>query len=245
MNTTVTSLSEEEEQRIKVEILYENQRGIWACGTPYFSFKMLNPFDSPPWTDKYQRFSPVDIHSAQLPDPNWVWADPYWYIDKSEDVDEDGWEYSIIFQSNSWHGEYRFFRSFVRRRKWIRHRQLKDCKPTFADRQMRYPFPDSPKSTEELNPPKTDDIVTKLRECRIDRERFTLIKKYLETCEPSVLQTKIHDILCTLSYSSSRTRFLAMVNKQYPDIDTSQYLDDLDFYSDYKTVTAITSGKSS
>ncbi|KAK9765945.1 hypothetical protein K7432_005323 [Basidiobolus ranarum] len=231
------SISENDVERgLTVEVLFENQRGIWICGTPHFSHRMLNPFDCSPWTDKFQRYSPVDIHSAQLPDPNWVWADPYWYIDTSGDIDEDGWEYAFIFRSNSWHGDFRFFRSFVRRRKWVRHRKLKDLKPTFADRQMKYTTPNSPDRDEESIPSKSKGIIDKLKECRIDRERFTLIDDYLKSSEKSAVQEKIHDILCTLSYSSSRTRFMSMVNQRYPEIDISKYLNEFDFYSDYKAV---------
>ncbi|ORX91877.1 hypothetical protein K493DRAFT_316900 [Basidiobolus meristosporus CBS 931.73] len=233
------SLPEDEEPTTKVEILYENQRGLWICGTPHFSYKMLNPFDNPPWTDEYQRFSPVDIHSAQLPDPSWVWADPYWHIDMSGDVDEDGWEYAFIFQCQSWHGDFRFFRSFVRRRRWIRHRKYKDRKPTFAEQQMIYPLKDGAEDDEaqEPAPAKSEDIIARLEECRIDRERFVVIKDYFQSCGESELRSKIHEILCALNYSYSRTRFLSMVNQHYPEIDTSDYLSQLDFYSDYKTAT--------
>ena len=40
----------------------------------------------------------------------------------SKDVDEQGWTYSTRFRSMHWHAEPDTWRSFVRRRKWVRNR---------------------------------------------------------------------------------------------------------------------------
>ncbi|ORY00642.1 hypothetical protein K493DRAFT_298801 [Basidiobolus meristosporus CBS 931.73] len=204
----MSMLEDDLERGLTVEVLYENQRGLWICGTPHFSHRMLNPFDSAPWTDKFQRFSPVDIHSAQLPDPSWDWADPYWYIDSSGDIDEEGWEYAFMFGSNSWHDSSGHL--FDEEGGFDI-----DHKPTFADRQMRYITPNSPDKSEEDTPIKSKGIVAKLRECRIDRERFIIIDEYLKLTNKIELQEKV---------------------PVYVDIDISKYLNEFDFYSDYKMV---------
>lgn len=90
----------------------------------------------------------MNIENYQLPDPTWQWVSKDWMIDMTEDVDEAGWQYALKFHGAVWHGNrnilkigndrlilinnhkkgnYKHFRSFVRRRRWIRlrHRPLK------------------------------------------------------------------------------------------------------------------------
>ena len=106
-----------------VDILYENQRGLFLCGIPYYSSNSLLNFDPASWTDAGFQDSPVDITNAQVPDPTWTWAWKSWYVDMSHDVDEEGWEYSFSFHRNfPWHGTHPFFYSWVRRRRWLRKR---------------------------------------------------------------------------------------------------------------------------
>lgn len=107
----------------EVDILYENQRGSFLCGIPLYSHNSLLNFDPAPWTNAAFKDSPVDITTAQPPDPTWDWAWRSWYVDMSADVDEDGWEYSLAFSPYfSWHGTHPWFHSFVRRRRWLRKR---------------------------------------------------------------------------------------------------------------------------
>lgn len=108
-----------------IEILYENQRGLFTFGIPHFSSSSLLNFDPKAWTNAKQRASPVNITNAQVPDPNWEWAWSNWYVDMSRDVDEDGWEYSFAFYGCAWHGNHPWFHSFVRRRRWLRKRVRK------------------------------------------------------------------------------------------------------------------------
>jgi len=49
----------------------------------------------------------------------------------SGDTDEEGWGYALNFHNSSWHGCYQPFRSFVRRRQWIRLRCKKGVKKWF------------------------------------------------------------------------------------------------------------------
>nr|POF01125.1 meiotically up-regulated gene 65 protein [Quercus suber] len=115
------------EQDSALDILYENQRGTFFFGIPRYSSNSLLPSDPKPWQNAQLRTSPVDIRNAQVPDPNWEWVWPSWYVDMSRDVDEEGWEYSFMFKAGfNWHGNHPWMHSFVRRRRWIRMRKRKD-----------------------------------------------------------------------------------------------------------------------
>jgi hypothetical protein len=110
-------------EEYEVDILYENQRGWFIFGIPLYSSKSLLNFDPSPWQTSAFKESPVDITNAQVPDPSWAWVWKNWYVDMSHDVDEEGWEYSFAFRHGfSWHGTHPFFRSFARRRRWLRKR---------------------------------------------------------------------------------------------------------------------------
>ncbi|KAG4436848.1 hypothetical protein IFR05_007654 [Cadophora sp. M221] len=108
-----------------IDILYENQRGGFLCGMPLFSSSALGNLDPSPWTNCAQKTSATNITNAQVPDPSWEWAWPEWHINHTDEVDEDGWEYSFMFSKKfSWHGKS-WYSSFVRRRAWIRKRVKK------------------------------------------------------------------------------------------------------------------------
>ena len=107
-----------------IDVLYENQRGAWFCGLPLFSSASLLNFDPAAWVNANGKASPVNVTNAQTPDPSWQWAWPTWYVDMSQDVDEEGWQYSIMFRrATVWHGTHPWFHSFVRRRRWVRMRR--------------------------------------------------------------------------------------------------------------------------
>jgi len=109
-----------------VDILYENQRGSFWCGIPLYSHKSLLNFDPSPWQTASFKDSPVNITNAQVPDPSWEWAWKSWYVDMSQDVDEEGWQYSFSFTRGfAWHGTHPWFHSFCRRRRWLRKRVKK------------------------------------------------------------------------------------------------------------------------
>lgn len=116
----------------EIDVLWENQRGSFLFGRPYYSSQSLLNFDPPAWTNFYNQPSAVDITSATVPDPSWEWAWKTWYVDMSLDCDEQGWQYSFMFQNRfPWHGTHPWFHSFARRRRWIRkrvrkHRHLPD-----------------------------------------------------------------------------------------------------------------------
>ncbi|KAK6513408.1 hypothetical protein TWF281_005034 [Arthrobotrys megalospora] len=106
----------------ELDILYENQRGTFFFGIPMFSAKSLLPVDSAPWTTRQHAPSAVNIFTAQVPDPSWVWAWKSFAVDMTGDVDEEGWQYSFAFRGTRWHGNAVWWHGFVRRRRWIRKR---------------------------------------------------------------------------------------------------------------------------
>jgi hypothetical protein len=110
----------------EIDVMYENERGLFTFGIPHFSSKALMPMDPAPWVDANFQTSRVNITNAQVPDPSWQWAWKTWYVDMSGDVDEEGWEYSYAFSKCcAWHGNHPWFHSYVRRRRWIRKRVRK------------------------------------------------------------------------------------------------------------------------
>lgn len=111
---------------VEVDILYENQRGAYFFGTPIFSSQSLLNFDPPAWLTADGKPSGVSITNAQVPDPSWEWDWSNWYVDMSQDVDEQGWQYSFMFQNQfPWHGTHPWYHSYVRRRRWVRRRVRK------------------------------------------------------------------------------------------------------------------------
>lgn len=106
----------------ELDILYENQRGTFFFGIPMFSAKSLLPVDSAPWTNRHHAPSAVNIFTAQVPDPSWIWAWKSFAVDMTGDVDEEGWQYSFAFRGSRWHGNAVWWHGFVRRRRWIRKR---------------------------------------------------------------------------------------------------------------------------
>lgn len=107
------------------DFLYQHQRGAFFFGTPKFSSKSLLPVDPDEWTDPKFQTSAMDTSDYELPDPSWEWVHKTWLVDMTGDVDEDGWEYAMTFHGSPWHGNYEIFRSFARRRRWLRLRKRK------------------------------------------------------------------------------------------------------------------------
>lgn len=106
----------------QIDILYENQRGGFLCGVALFSGSALGNLDPAPWTNSVNKTSATNITNAQVPDPSWEWVWKEWKVNLTDEVDEDGWEYSFMFaKAFSWHGPS-WWNSFVRRRAWIRKR---------------------------------------------------------------------------------------------------------------------------
>jgi hypothetical protein len=115
------------------DFLYQHQRGAFFLGTPNFSSKSLLPVDPDEWTDQTFQTSAMDTSDYGLPDPSWEWVHRSWLVDMTGDVDEDGWEYAMTFHGSPWHGNYEIFRSFARRRRWLRLRKRKVFLMLFLD----------------------------------------------------------------------------------------------------------------
>lgn len=100
-----------------------------------------------------------------------------------------GWQYSLKFHDAVWHGNYKHFRSFVRRRRWIR---LRHCKQVVLDK-GRDDTPaviaaangvnvrksvdvHDPRST-SIQPDETYDFMERFKHCRLDRERLAVLNE--------------------------------------------------------------------
>jgi hypothetical protein len=186
-----------------IDVLYENQRGWFVFGIPLFSSKALwnLRIDPSPWVDSKFRPSAVNITNAQVPDPSWVWDWKSWYVDMSLDVDEEGWQYSLLFKNSAWHGNHPWFHSFVRRRRWLRKR-IKQRRPPktkenlrerlFGDtfsigttlaRSTTFGTSDMLDSNGTSLNDEVKDIATlmsKLKAAAIDREKIVVIHKFID-----------------------------------------------------------------
>ncbi|KAI8343639.1 hypothetical protein BC941DRAFT_411921 [Chlamydoabsidia padenii] len=190
------------------DVLYECQRGSWLVG---YSSKTLLQFDPNPWCDVHMRYTPMNPTTYQLPDPTWEWVSKEWMVDMTDDVDEAGWQYSIKFHGAVWHGNYKHFRSFVRRRRWIRLRhhvnqldkqqqqqqqlnsngQDDDVDDTVKTRQLiKVDDNDREPSSQATN---NIDLVEKLKTCRLDRERRSVFDSLLTDLSSSQLNSLLAD----------------------------------------------------
>lgn len=119
------------EQEINIwetDVLWECQRGWMMFGLPRFSSAALTQFDPPPWLDSTFKPSAYSPHDHPLPTPFWKWNHPTWLVDMGIDTDEAGWQYAARFGSHHWRGIANGWRSFARRRRWIRTRVYKPVK---------------------------------------------------------------------------------------------------------------------
>ncbi|KAI9020106.1 hypothetical protein CLU79DRAFT_757215 [Phycomyces nitens] len=183
------------------DVLYECQRGSWMVG---FSSKTLLQFDPDPWCDKDMRYTPMDIKTYQLPDPTWEWVHKQWMVDMTEDVDEAGWQYALKFHGASWHGNYKHFRSFVRKRRWIRlrHHSLQDLTTNNN-------IPDQQESHH-----KDQTLFESLQECRLDRERLCYIKRELNSDSGKLgqdLMAKAKDFMDLFDFDVSRRNYVEVL----------------------------------
>ncbi|TKA76920.1 hypothetical protein B0A55_03104 [Friedmanniomyces simplex] len=202
-------LGQEKEDTV-IEILYENQRGWFLFGVPRFSSSTLLPSDPRPWQNAQFRTSPVSILNAQVPDPSWEWVWKSWYVDMSRDVDEEGWEYSLLFrQEFNWHGNHPWFHSFVRRRRWLRMRRRKDekrktneksheltaeyftihprtLKPSSDEVRSKSRMSDAQKRAEDVSVEKMEistigELALALRKAAVDREKLAAVRKFVDS----------------------------------------------------------------
>ncbi|KAF2458535.1 hypothetical protein BDY21DRAFT_272910, partial [Lineolata rhizophorae] len=218
-----------------IDVLYENQRGSFFFGIPFFSQNSLLHFDPKPWVNGEFHPSPVDITNAQPPDPGWRWAWASWYVDMSRDVDEEGWEYSFSFQKGfSWHGTHPWFHSFVRRRRWLRKRVRcehpahyftihpnRDRSPGGSSigtsvQRSSYTGVLAARKEEELPVDDVRDIATLMRglkKAAIDREKMVLVSRFLEHGEEELyyLGEQMPSIMSLFVFQNSRRQLLTLL----------------------------------
>ncbi|KAL6709287.1 hypothetical protein ACN47E_001694 [Coniothyrium glycines] len=223
-----------------IDILYENQRGWFVFGIPLFSSKALWNFriDPAPWVDAKFRPSPVDITNAQVPDPSWVWDWKSWYVDMSLDVDEEGWQYSLLFKGSPWHGNHPWFHSFVRRRRWLRRRVKQRLPPKTKETARERMFGETfsigttlarsgtlgtmsgLSSTEESMDEEIKDVATlmkKLKAAAIDREKIIIIHKFIDDGgeELHYLAAQVPAIMSMLIFQNSRRQLLSTLMERF------------------------------
>jgi hypothetical protein len=204
-----------------VDILWENQRGWFIFGLPLFSSQALANFrfDPAAWVGADLKPSPVNITNAQVPDPSWTWEWKTWYVDMSQDVDEEGWQYSFWFLGGStWHGNHPWFHSFVRRRRWLRKRvkqKLPEKKkndkerlfgdtfsiPTTLMRTQTVTTGEVDSSKEDTIDEEIRDVPTlmhRLKKAAIDREKIVIINKFVNEAgeELYYLAEQVRDSTC-------------------------------------------------
>lgn len=238
-----TDAPSEPELLNELDVLYENQRGWFLCGVPLYSHQSLMQFDPPAWVTRDFRESPVDVRNAQTPDPSWTWAWKCWYVDMSNDVDEDGWQYSFSFHSKfAWHGSHPWFHSFVRRRRWLRlrvkpvasrhgrakmgqdyftiHTKVSSSESSIAavagpsEVPVGRTSPESPDETDEV-----EDIPALMRNLEasiVDRERIEALKKFVEQGgkELYYLEDQIPAIMSLFLFYTSRWQFLKYLESE-------------------------------
>jgi hypothetical protein len=134
-----------------------------------------------------------------------------WLADMTGDVDESGWEYAFQFHGSTWHGElkiciyisnlaaniivyliaelslgnYKHFRSFARRRKWIRlrrRRMLEDDESYHSDDAVSIHTASIPENDESAQgiEEKENKLYERLQKCRLDRERLKVVDDILQ-----------------------------------------------------------------
>ncbi|KAJ1650280.1 hypothetical protein IWQ61_008878 [Dispira simplex] len=227
----------------RYDVIYENQRGLYLFGIPKFNSKVLFPTDPPAWYDGYN-FALTDIHSYQLPDPSWEWVYEHWCIDMSDDVDEEGWQYSVSFGRPWWHGAHRVWKAFVRRRRWIRLRRKRGT--------IQLPQPNSQKSPTELAIPETtiaevdDDhhyhrnsaqLLDRLQKVKTDRQRLDIVREWIDSGHHgvSVVEAHVPHILHLLEYEISKLQCTQLLESYH--ITPAKYKHILQrpaFFSDLK-----------
>ncbi|KAJ1974332.1 hypothetical protein H4R35_003659 [Dimargaris xerosporica] len=230
---------EEPQGQERYDVVYENQRGLYLFGIPKFNNKMLLPHDPPAWHDG-SNFAVTDINSYQLPDPSWEWVYDHWCIDMSDDVDEDGWQYSISYGWSWWHGSHKVWKSFVRRRRWIRLRRKQGRIGLSQQRQT----PEIVLSSQASATPGDSapvDLIALLQTAKVDRQRLEIIQAWMESdLGAEIIQTLIPYILPTFDYESSKLKCLQIFEEN--NLGPGQYKYSIQppaFYSDRKRLDGI------
>ncbi|KAH8555607.1 hypothetical protein BGW37DRAFT_142551 [Umbelopsis sp. PMI_123] len=249
-----SSSSQQYDDEYEYDILYECQRGSWTFG---YSSKSLLQFDPSPWCDRNMKYTPMDIHTYELPNPMWQWVNKDWLADMTGDVDESGWEYAFRFRQSTWHGNYKHFRSFVRRRKWIRlrRRRMIEDDHTYHSKDAvsihTASISEVEGSVQEIEAKETM-LYDRIKACRLDRERLKVVDEVLKQNDTQLemIQAKMNDYMQLFDFEDSRRKFaLLLLSKQTSNQNSSQdgtailsegdkdVLDSVGFYSNVKAIS--------
>ncbi|KFX97036.1 hypothetical protein V490_03021 [Pseudogymnoascus sp. VKM F-3557] len=218
-----------------IDVLYENERGGFLCGHPLFGSRALGLFDHAPWTNIAFKPSATNIHTAQVPDPDWEWVWEEWVINHdpdNPDLDEEGWEYSFMFSKRfSWHGPT-WYNSFVRRRAWIRkrvrihHHETDTEDPHRLTAEYFVIHPERPSSSSlsvsrrssrrEMAQGEVDEVrdiaqvLAALKACRIDREKSEVVEAFVKSGKSDLkdLAGRMHDVMGMFIFQASRRTLL-------------------------------------
>ncbi|RKP09137.1 hypothetical protein THASP1DRAFT_29059 [Thamnocephalis sphaerospora] len=190
--------------------------------------------DPPPWSDHNYRFMSPNLASYQLPDPTWEWVHPAWSIDMSGDVDEEGWEYAAQFHNARWHGPFEVFRSFVRRRRWIRLRKRKTTSDLAVGVRDRSRKPSVASTTRSMSTDRQSDWLLEVRRLRIDREKLAVLKSQLQNKSAGawITQSLLQQFLFTLDYNANRRRAMELIGQLQPELLWKPRADELAFHTD-------------
>ncbi|KAF9335843.1 hypothetical protein BG006_010464 [Podila minutissima] len=222
------------------EFLYQHQRGAFFLGTPKFSSKSLLPVDPDEWTNSRWETSAMDVTDFELPDPSWEWVHRSWLVDMTGDVDEDGWEYAMTFHGSPWHGNYEIFRSFARRRRWLRLRKRKPSPfPQVLEEEGRECSKGSKNGMlAPSKPAESVDLYKILKKARSDREKLAYTAQYVVRYPGDFedLEARLDKYLNLLDYESSRREFLSLLAAYGRTKAVLEGTSNLGYYSDLKVI---------
>ncbi|KAG1449756.1 hypothetical protein G6F56_008548 [Rhizopus delemar] len=148
----------------------------------------------------------------------------------TDDVDEVGWQYSLKFHGADWHGNYKHFRSFVRRRRWIRLR-YRNKLPAH----QKPPFLSQPSSSCVFVP---QDIITQVKKCRLDREKMSVLSQAIDSGHQDQIVAKISEYLNMLDFEDTKYTLLTLLMQkvQFTQEVKTSIQSSLHFYSDMETL---------
>ncbi|KAG1454727.1 hypothetical protein G6F46_008476 [Rhizopus delemar] len=224
------------------DILYECQRGSLSVG---YSSKTLLQFDPNPWCDANMGFTPMNIENYQLPDPTWQWVSKNWMIDMTDDVDESGWQYALKFHGADWHGNYKHFRSFVRRRRWIRLRyRNKRNKETSTENEVMtktlVDVEDASSSQPSSSSFNHQEFMEQLQRCRLDREKMFMLNNAIQSGHEDYITEKISVYLNMLDFEDTKYSLLTILfsKKSFNQLTTEEKkaIQSLSYYSDVESL---------
>ncbi|KAG1050713.1 hypothetical protein G6F43_007029 [Rhizopus delemar] len=224
------------------DILYECQRGSLSVG---YSSKTLLQFDPNPWCDANMGFTPMNIENYQLPDPTWQWVSKNWMIDMTDDVDESGWQYALKFHGADWHGNYKHFRSFVRRRRWIRLRyRNKRNKETSTENEVMtktlVDVEDASSSQPSSSSFNHQEFMEQLQRCRLDREKMFMLNNAIQSGHEDYITEKISVYLNMLDFEDTKYSLLTILfsKKSFNQLTTEEKkaIQSLSYYSNVESL---------